>query len=210
MRAGVIVAGGRSTRFEGGDKCLAPVAGRAMVRHVAERLRPTVEVLVVNGRVDQRAAVEAAMAGYPRPVAYAVDEREDEGPVAGIERGLSALEAAVSSAFVVACDMPLVEPDFVRYLFEVAEATGAEAVVPRDADGWYQALHAVYDPTAMIVACRRALDAGDRKLIAPLEHLDVVVVDPADVGDRGTPASFENVNTRADLERLEVHLEGAQ
>lgn len=209
MRAGVIVAGGRSTRFGDGDKCLATVAGRPMVRHVADRLRPAVEVLVVNGRVDQRAAVEAAMVGYPRPFDYAVDDVEDEGPLAGIERGLSALDASVTHAFVVACDMPLVEPGVVRSLFETARASGAEAVVPRDADGWYQVLHAVYEPEAMRAACRRSLDAGERKLLAPLDHLEVLVVDEADLD---SPDSFENVNTRADLDRLRARLEadGAQ
>jgi molybdopterin-guanine dinucleotide biosynthesis protein A len=40
--AGVVLAGGRSTRM-GVDKALAPLAGRPLVVHVAARLAPQVD-----------------------------------------------------------------------------------------------------------------------------------------------------------------------
>ena len=36
---GVLLAGGRSERMGGGDKCLAPLAGRPLLAHAVERLR---------------------------------------------------------------------------------------------------------------------------------------------------------------------------
>lgn len=202
MHAGVIVAGGRSTRFEGGDKALATLRGTPLVRHVADRLAPAVDTVVVNCRVEQRPGIEAAMESFPRPLSIATDEVEGLGPIGGIATGLAALEGSVQYAAVVACDMPLLEPAFISYLFGVAEAEGADAVVPRDEDAWYQVLHAVYEPTPMAAACRRALEAGDRKLLAPLDHLDPVVVDPEDYRAHGTSRSFANVNTRAELEQV--------
>ncbi|XHS00249.1 molybdenum cofactor guanylyltransferase [Sphingomonas sp. DBB INV C78] len=47
---GAIFAGGAARRF-GGDKHAAPIDGRAMIDHVADRLRPQCAELVVIGRI---------------------------------------------------------------------------------------------------------------------------------------------------------------
>lgn len=206
-RGGVIVAGGRSTRFDGGDKAVAPLRGTPLVRHVADRLAPTVDTIVVNCRDDQQASIEDAMAGLDTPTAIAIDPVDDQGPVSGLATGLEALPATVESAAVVACDMPLLEASFVNHLFDVAAASGADAVVPRDEDGWYQVLHAVYEPTHMVSAARRALEADAAKLLAPLEYLDPIVLDPEDYADHGSSRSFENVNTRSALEAVQRTLD---
>ena len=118
MGAGLIIAGGRSTRFGDRDKAVADLAGTPMIRRVADRIGRVVDELVVNCRVDQIDAIEAALAGADPAPAFAPDERPDEGPMAGIATGLAALNAEY--ALVVACDMPLVDPTFIEYLFERA------------------------------------------------------------------------------------------
>ncbi len=207
MRAGVIVAGGYSTRFEGGDKALASLGDTPMLRHVADRIAPEIETLVINGRLEQLEDFSAAMEGYQLPVDYAPDEDPGRGPVAGIATGLAALDPPVESAFVVACDMPYVDADVVAALFERFDNDGADAVVPRDDDGWYQVLHAVYDPEPMVDACRRALVEDNRKILAPLSYLDVVHVESAELA--GSTRSFENINTAAALTNARQHLRDA-
>ena len=49
--AGVVLAGGRSTRM-GVDKALAPLAGRPLVAHVAARFAPQVDALFLNANGD--------------------------------------------------------------------------------------------------------------------------------------------------------------
>ncbi|MFB6117741.1 molybdenum cofactor guanylyltransferase [Halosegnis sp.] len=205
MRAGAIVAGGRSTRFGDADKAVAELAGVPMIRRVAERLAAVTETLVINCRPDQRAAIERALAGLSLPVNYAEDPEPDEGPMAGIRtacRGVAATDAKY--AFVAACDMPLVDPALVELCFE--RAAGHDAAVPRP-DEWYATTHAVYHASAMADACERALAAGERKIIAPLEHLDWVVVEREELRARGSLDSFESLDTRAAFDAYADRLE---
>ena len=195
MRTGVIVAGGRSTRFGEADKAVADLAGIPMIRRVADRLADAVDELVVNCRRDQRAAIAAAMEGYPHPIRVAEDETTDRGPTAGIERGLRA--AAGEYAAVVACDMPFLDSDFVAYLF--GRAAGHDAAVPRRGE-YAEPTHAVYRTGAMADACEAALARGESRNVAPLSALDCVYVDESEIAAEADPETFENLNTREAFE----------
>jgi molybdopterin-guanine dinucleotide biosynthesis protein A len=194
MGAGVIVAGGRSTRFGDRDKAVADLAGTPMVRRVADRLAGVVDSLVVNCREDQRGAIAAALAGGRHDPTFAIDERPDEGPMAGIATGLSAVDAEY--ALVVACDMPFVDPEFVAYLFE--KARGHDAAIPRP-DEWFQTTQAVYRADPMVAACEDALDRGEGRIVEPLFDLDYVVVDREEILERTSLDTFENLNTREEF-----------
>ena len=198
MRSGVIVAGGRSTRFGDADKAVAELAGTPMVRRVADRLADVdgLDALVVNCREDQVEAIESALAGYPLDVGFAPDPDPDEGPMAGIRTGLRAVETEYAA--VVACDMPFVEPALLAHLG--ARAEGHDAAVPRLSDGWFQTTQAVYRAGAMADACDRALARGAGRIVAAFDDLDVVVVGEDEVSERASLATFENLNTREEFE----------
>jgi molybdopterin-guanine dinucleotide biosynthesis protein A len=206
MPAGVIVAGGRSTRFGDADKAVTDLAGTPTIRRVADRLVSEIDLLVVNCRPDQVDPIRRALAGYPREVRVAEDPVPDEGPMAGIRTGLRAVESSSAGAyaFVVACDMPFVDPDLVAYLFE--RAAGYDAAVPRLDDGWFQPTHAVYRAGAMADACERALAEGERRVVAPLDYLDAVTVREAELRERGDLRSFENLNTRQEFRAAATRL----
>ncbi len=203
MPAGVIVAGGRSTRFGNSDKAVAPLAGVPMIRRVADRLADVVDELIVNCREDQRTTISDAMEGYPRPFRFAIDTDPDTGPMAGIRTGLAACDHDV--AVVLACDMPFVDPKIVSSLFD--HATGHDAAVPRLDDGWFQTTHAVYRRDPMVEACDAALSRGERRVVDPLLELDYAVVGEDDLPEHGSLSSFENINTREEFERAESRLE---
>jgi molybdopterin-guanine dinucleotide biosynthesis protein A len=205
MPAGVIVAGGRSTRFGDRDKAVADLAGVPMIRRVADRLVPALDELVVNCRPDQHDAIGAALSGYDVPIEFALDDDPDQGPMAGIGTGLRALDSE-GYVFVIACDMPLVDPEFVAYLLD--RAAGRDGAVPKLADGWYQTTHAVYRAGPMARACETALARGDRKVIAPLADLDYVVIDGKEVREHAAlgPDVFQNVNTEAELQAVAERL----
>ena len=215
MTTGAILAGGRSTRFGGADKAVAPLAGVPMIRRVADRLvgtdgpvppgadrasggDPVVDELVVNCRPDQREAIERALSGVPLPVRWALDEEPDRGPLAGIRNACRT--ATDAYAVVVACDMPFVDPAFLAALRETAADPGVEAAVPRLDDRWYQTTQAVYATAPTVAACDRALDRGDRKILAMVDQLAAVVVEDEAIRSLTTDRTFTNVNTRSELD----------
>jgi len=194
VRAGVVVAGGRSTRFGDRDKAVADLAGQPMVRRVVGRLTPVVNELVINCRADQRTAIADALAGVEPTPGFAVDPDPDRGPMFGIMTGLRAVEAEYAA--VVACDMPFVDPDFLSYLFE--RAAGRDGAVPRP-DEWFQPTQAVYRAAPMAAACEAALAAGEGRIVAAIDRLDCATVGREEIAARTDPRTFENVNTRAEL-----------
>ncbi|WP_049908798.1 MULTISPECIES: molybdenum cofactor guanylyltransferase [Halorubrum] len=218
MTTGAILAGGRSTRFGDADKSVARIAGVPMVRRVADRLAGTddpvppgadrasggdavVDELAVNCRPDQRDAIAEALSGVPLPVRWAIDEEPDLGPLAGI--GNACRAATEPYAAVVACDMPFVDPAFLAAMRETVAESGAEAAVPRLEDRWYQTTQAVYAAESAAEACQRALDRGDRKVLALVDQVDAVVVDDEAIRSLTAELTFTNVNTRPELDEAE-------
>jgi molybdopterin-guanine dinucleotide biosynthesis protein A len=203
-RAGVVLAGGFSTRFGARDKVLAPVAGEPMVRRVVRRVGEAVGRVVVNCRADQVETLRDVLAGAddgatPR---FAVDPEPDRGPLAGIHAGLSAVDAPYAA--VVAADMPLVDPALLAHLFE--RAAGHDAAIVESDEGWFHTTQAVYRTDGVRDGCERALAGEDGRVLAALEGLDWVAVPEREAREVASPDTFTDVNTPADLAAVERHL----
>ncbi|WP_324757500.1 molybdenum cofactor guanylyltransferase [Haloarcula sp. GH36] len=193
---GVVLAGGRSRRFDDGDKALATLDGDPLLVHVVRTLAAVTDAVVVNCRADQRPAFETALADADLGVSFAVDDRPDEGPLAGLGRSLASVETEY--AVVLACDMPLVPSASLGSLLERAADTET-TVVPRTAGG-FEPTCAVYRVDRAATAADDAYDDGERSLHALLERLSPTVVDSEAVGldDR----ALTSVDTVAVLERF--------
>lgn len=181
MPTGLIVAGGRSTRFGDEDKALADVGGSPMLRHVADALAPVTDELVVNCRREQVEAFETALPNHdPRVV---TDLVPDEGPVSGLLAGLRAVSAP--RVVVAACDQPLLRPHDLDRLVEADEGGGA---VP-ETGGYCQPFPGVYPTTAARAACETTLGCGSRRVVEMVDRLDPVPVptDPAACSSIDTP-----------------------
>lgn len=120
---GILLAGGQSSRMGGGDKCLAPIAGRPLLAHAIERLRPQVGRLVLNANGD---AIRFAAFGLP---VVADRDPAHKGPLAGILAGMEwARRHAPGSRFVAtaATDTPFFPRDLVSGL---RRAVGGKEVI---------------------------------------------------------------------------------
>ena len=120
---GVLLAGGLARRMGGGDKPLRLLAGRPLLDHVIERLRPQVAGLVLNANGDP-----ARFAGYG--LAVIADSIPDyAGPLAGILAGLdwAATHHPDCPMIVsVATDAPFLPLDLVSRMSEALTAEGAD------------------------------------------------------------------------------------
>ncbi len=188
----VVLAGGAGRRL-GGPKAWLDWEGRPLLLHLLERLTPLSERRPV---VVGTPGMELPYGDYTR----VDDARPGNGPLAGLAAGLGAIEGidAAARVAVCACDCPFVWPEVFRFLAEVD--SGAPVVVPQFGDHLHP-LVAIWRADAA-EACRRALDSGERRVLAALEGLD-----PRIVRKEEFPAAFDlqralfNVNDRKDLLR---------
>lgn len=198
VRAGLVLAGGHSTRFGDREKALAELDGRPLLGHAVDGLAPVADGVVVNCRREQVAAFRPVLRSASVDVAVAPDPVPGRGPAAGLAAGLSAVSAA--RVAVVACDTPFVDAAFLDYLFDqVADSDGA---VPR-VDDHRQPTHAVFRTGPARRAARASVADGDGSLRDVLDRLDVRVVPESEVLARTSRRSFTDVNTPAALRDAE-------
>ena len=125
--AGVLMAGGQSRRMGGGDKCLRPLAGKPILTHAIDRVRPQVGPLVLNANGDP-----SRFAAFGLPVVADV-VGDFAGPLAGV---LTGLEWAAGQAPAqgpgctwlasFATDAPFLPEDLVARLLAAVAAEGAD------------------------------------------------------------------------------------
>lgn len=190
---GVVLAGGRSTRM-GRDKAALLLGGEPLVRRVVERLRRALAEVIVAGPPEVGALVPG--------VRVVPDLQAGQGPLAGIGAAMRAIQTPW--AFVVACDMPFVEPALVRAMLALAlTPPQVDALVPRSVRGTEQ-LHALYARTCL-PALESQLAAGDLALHHMLDILRVREM-PWSEAARYDPAGLSafNMNTPEEWERAQA------
>lgn len=129
-----IIAGGASRRM-GTPKALLEWQAKPLIRHIAQQLQSLfTEVLVVtaDGAIAAAAGMPAISDVYP-----------ERGPLGGIHAALSHARVPV---FCVACDMPFLCAEFIRY--QCTQLGDCEVVVPQTARG-VEPLHAIYTPACL-------------------------------------------------------------
>jgi len=184
------MAGGKSRRM-GTDKAFVPFQGRAMIEHVIDRVRGiSTDVYIVTNKPESYSFL-----GYPT----VGDIYHDCGPLGGIHAALNYLENQY--LLIVACDMPWLERDLLKYMISLREK--ADAIVPRW-DRFPEPLHAIYSKTCF-GAVERSLEIGLRKVIGFYGKVTVHYVERAEI-ERFDPdgRSFSNLNTPRDLEDAET------
>jgi molybdopterin-guanine dinucleotide biosynthesis protein A len=212
---GVVLAGGRSTRFGDADKALATFGGRPLVARAVDAVAAATDGPPLLSVATDEQAERLADALGDRPVEPIRDDPALSGPLAGLAAAVAATDAPW--LFACACDMPLVSPESIEALRDRLPATESDtergtdaepvaadrgdrvdAVVPV-VDGYDQPLHALYRRSALDRALGD-LAAGD----ALMALLDGVVVERvvAEAVDAPLVAATTNVNTRAELAAL--------
>jgi molybdopterin-guanine dinucleotide biosynthesis protein A len=135
----IVLCGGRSTRM-GTSKALLPFGPETMLQRVVRILHDVVSPIVVVSAVNQ------PLPKLPAEVIVTRDEREGRGPLEGLRAGLKALPVDVEAAYVTSCDVPLLEPGFIRQMLDFARGYDVAVV---EIDGFAHPLSAVYRRTVL-------------------------------------------------------------
>jgi molybdenum cofactor guanylyltransferase len=158
--AGIVLCGGESRRM-GQSKATLPFGEELMLPRV---LRLLGEVVAVRSVV---AAPEQPLPPLPPDVSVTRDRRPGHGPLEGLYCGLAAVRDVADAAYVTGCDVPLLEPAFVRRLIDLLETH--DVVVPVEGR-FHHPLAAVYRP-AVADVIRDMLDHDQRRLICFFDHV---------------------------------------
>jgi molybdopterin-guanine dinucleotide biosynthesis protein A len=167
--AGIVLAGGRSTRF-GRDKLAEPYLGLPILEHTVRRVAAVChEVVLVLAPAHDVPSLPADL-----PVRVARDAVEGEGPLAGVLAGLGVVGS--EHALVVGGDMPDLRADVLLEMLRVAGEAPADAVALRDGER-FRPLPCVLRVAPAVRRARALLDAGHRRLRDLLDATRVAVVD---------------------------------
>lgn len=195
---GLILAGGRGRRLGGRNKALLSVGGEPLIDRVSRALAPRTARLWIS--VGSPAMAKAAREWTSLPLI--VDERDDQGPLAGLAAGLA---RAPGWLLAVAVDMPHLGGDVLDLLLARAVERGAacDAVAFR-LGGLPEPLVALWGPP-FAAALQRRLAAGQRKVadalldpeyrVAWIDEAQVRAVDPE-------LRAFDNINDADDVAAL--------
>ena len=201
----VVLCGGRGQRLGAGNKPLVEVAGTTLIARVIDRLAPQVGDIIVSANDD----VDAYRAlGFP-----VIEDRVcDLGPLGGLDA--AARDIPNEWLFVCPGDAPLIPRDLVARLYcalarDPGEIAFPDIALPRLAVPQIAVPHDGKRVQHLFMLLRRTLassiapylESGRRSVIGWIEGHSPVVVDCGDVGSQ-----FINVNTPADLARLEREL----
>lgn len=189
---GVVLAGGKSRRFGGGDKGLADLGGEPVLAHVIARFRPQVGQLILSVNGDPQ-----RFARFDLPT-IADQENAELGPLSGL---LAALDWQSQHAHdctalaTVSTDVPFLPLDLVQRLDAerhggIAVATSAEQRHPTIAIWPASSRTAIADALQQRLLSVNTLTKNLNAVAVPfaMRDIDGMTLDP-----------FLNVNTPDDL-----------
>jgi molybdenum cofactor guanylyltransferase len=181
--SGVILAGGRSSRF-GRDKALEVWQGKTLIKHASMALRCFPEQFIIGGTPGQYGFLGLSV--YP-------DIEPHQGSLYGVARALEF--ANFPRVALSACDMPNLSQSYWKF---IANLEPADVVIPENIDGLLEPLAAIYRKKSL-KQIKNALEVGNLKMTGWFSDLNVRVVKWSELEPHFKPDLFLNANTPSDL-----------
>jgi molybdenum cofactor guanylyltransferase len=227
--SGFVTAGGRSSRM-GRDKAWLEIAGRPLIDHVIEALKPVTSSLAIIANSDEYKRLGLPVYG---------DTNIGVGPLEAIRTALA--NSPTPYVVLAGCDMPFLTSELFSFLLNIAAEPGAKtrgsnfqspdtghlygrtdgstlavrpftesgrqmpdspfAVAPLNEDGKLEPLCAVYS-TEALETLSRLIASGVRKVSFLFDRIPTRLVGFDEIKHLQNARSFfENINTQEDYER---------
>lgn len=184
-----ILAGGKSSRM-GFDKQMLMEDGRRLLEKVIETLREEFSDIIV---ITAKPELYEGMG-----VRLFQDTYQDKGPLAGIHAALS--HASSQYVYLLACDMPVVNLPFVRYMKERIRETRADICACKMNERM-ETFNTFYSRSLLPDVTHR-LETGNNSLFRFIYGNETCVIEQEDAArfDNGL-TMFTNINTRSEYEK---------
>jgi molybdopterin-guanine dinucleotide biosynthesis protein A len=172
----------------GRDKATIRIGELGLIEHVYAKVQGIFDdVFVVSSHHKNIQGVDA-------PVFR--DALPHGGSLVGIVSAL--FYSRTPHVFVVACDMPFLDPDFIRTMID--GIGGEDIIVPKSAAG-YEPLHAIYNRSCLSYMLK-LIDANRFKIDRIFPFLNVRTIGVEIQSSSQGISVFTNVNTKKDLEHV--------
>jgi len=183
---GVILAGGMSSRF-GSNKAFAEINGTPLIKKVVNAMGAVFGELIIIANSPQ----DYSFLNIP----VHEDMIKGFGPLGGIYTGLQKMPGQFG--FFVACDMPFLNGNLIRYITDVTN-DDLDAVVPR-VDWKMEPLHALYSKNC-IHAIKELIDAGECMISKFFQAIRVRFINEQEIRKYDPMLrSFFNINRPGEL-----------
>ncbi len=176
----------------GRDKAFVELAGKPLIEHVLERSADLgqAETIIITNKPAQYRHLGLPMYRDVLP---------NKGSLGGIYTAL--VKAKRPHALVLACDMPFVNADLLRFM--IAQMDNELDIVVPTVDAYPQGLHAIYKKTC-IKPIAEQLAADRLKIIRFYDQMRVRYLDETDCAPFDPDGRcFTNLNTPAELAEAE-------
>jgi len=170
----------------GTDKSLVQLAGKPLLEHVLDRVKPLgMSTILITNDPDRHK-------NFALPTF--TDVLPDRGALGGIYTAL--VQSQTPYTLCVACDMPFLNAGLLRYLLDCRSNYDAVAPVLNET---IQGLHAVYGQTCL-EPMRKCLECGELRIQVFLTQIQTRLISRTEI-ERLDPLfrSFVNLNTPDEL-----------
>ena len=190
--AGVVLAGGKNSRYHGFDKSFLKKGNSTFIEHTISAFRELFqEIIIITNQPEAYNFIEAIKSK---------DLIKDIGPLGGI---LTALKITTQPAiFVVSCDMPYLDHSMINKLTKEFDSSAHDILMPR-IDGEIEPLHAIYS-SSIIPAIEENVKSNNFAIRDLFPYVKIKYFDfPPTLSNK---KYFTNVNSPEDFEQLRLDL----
>lgn len=183
----MILAGGKSSRM-GFDKQLLKIDERRLMDNLAQKLsKEFEEIIIVTNRPELYIGLSHIIT---------MDILKDKGPLGGIHAGL--VKSSSEYAFVVACDMPNINMEYVRFMKSKTKLDSMGCVTKFGE--WIEPFSSFYS-VEMIQHIEKYLATNRRSINGLIDNFQITYIEEKEAR-KYSPSwdMFLNLNTKEDLE----------
>lgn len=183
----VILAGGKSSRM-GFDKKNMIINDEFLLVSMVKKLRTIFDEIILITNTENNLDIFDNVSK---------DIIESQGPLSGIYTGLN----IASSEFVyfIACDMPIIDKNYIEHMKSCIKNTEIDAVVTR-CDNWIEPFNAFYSKS-IVYTIKSFLETNQKSIFNLVKDINAIYIDECIAREYSKDFKmFCNLNTKEDIE----------